>query len=238
MPEIEINKSLKFSCNNQLIKIGYCFVLPNQQSINDKIKHLHPSELLRFNNAPSNKRATSYLLGRYAAKKAYQIIDSSIEPSQIFIDKGIAGFPIFPGEIAPNTRISISHTNNAAAALCFNEKYLIEIDIEKIESSMATTIEDTLSPAEKYIIYNQNLNRNKLLFHFWSAKEALSKIFRTGLAIPYNTLEVESTEVHDKLIISKFCNFDSFIAYSQIIENHIVTIVSHNELVPSNLQLW
>ena len=229
MKKGELDKIFEFLFDNRTVRVGACLYYSNKQSVSELQEFMHSEELEYIKNLSSKKRVSSYLMGRYAAKKAYSLLDSSTQLNKLSIGMGISGFPILTGTKTQNLRLSISHTDEAAVGICFNERFLLEIDIEKIDNDMISTIEQTLSTTENKILNAHTKSKNEVLFHHWTAKEALTKIFRTGLAFPYEILEVSKLKFKDNLMISEFSNFDSFVAVSQIIDKHILTMVFHRD---------
>ena len=153
---------------------------------------LHEEEYNYWQSAMSEKRKQEYLLGRLSAKIALEKIESTVlRYSEVNISSGVFRFPVIKTPKL-NEKLSISHTDNHAVALIFPEEQPMGIDIERAKIRSSPFIDRHLT--DKEIEIQSDLEVNSLMY--WTAKESLSKVLKTGLMIDFNLLEVDNVKVN------------------------------------------
>lgn len=171
------------------------------------------------------KRKISYLVGRYAAKQAISVLIGEKNLKSILVQKGIFGHPIATCLHEQNVQVSISHCNRLGAALAFSEAHPLGIDIEEVNAARSRALEGQITFAEKELIKNLPFGYDRMLTVLWTAKEALSKILKTGLTTPFHLFEVNKLEANHDYTISFFENFMQYKAISFDVGFSVCSIV-------------
>jgi 4'-phosphopantetheinyl transferase len=145
---------------------------------------LGPTETAYFSTLRFERRQRSYLLGRYAAKVALRALLDEPDLRAIEIGRGVFDQPIVLSLPTAACDVTISHTDRLAVALAFPRGHPMGIDIERVDPDRLGTILSQLSDQEKEWVAASAENRLGLATALWTAKEALSKVLRTGLMSP------------------------------------------------------
>ncbi len=170
----------------------------------------------------------SFCFGKISAKMAISKLNHH-PVNEISIDHGIFGFPL----IYPHLKgyhISIAHTANSGIAICYNEKYLIGIDLEKVELTNDQTILTSLTDKEIKMKFSMDLP-DTLFYHIlWSAREALSKAIRTGYLISLPLLEVKSISTISNYHKIEFEHFNMFVGIVLQVSDQVIALVIPQKL--------
>ena len=148
----------------------------------EKVKEwLETSELDRYHSFGSEKRRHQYVIGRIAAKNAIMKLIDVRDPTQIDISNAKDGHPI-----TENAEISITHSNNYAAAIAYSTESTFGIDMESINEQRIKTL--------SYIsLENEQIKQNPTqLTIAWCMKESLSKALLCGFSQPFETFRIKS----------------------------------------------
>lgn len=179
----------------------------------------HADEQKRFRQYQVTKRRESYLMGRYAAKHAisnHLLTSNEIGRfSDICIGEGIFHFPVVASPHHQNLQASISHSGSYAAALAFSEHHPMGIDIEELNgkslnSDKTESIQSQLTAAERERLEQHSTCDLELLLLYWTAKEALSKVLKTGLMTDFSLYEIDQIECESNVWRSRFRNFPQY----------------------------
>jgi 4'-phosphopantetheinyl transferase len=191
-------------------------IIQNQSTSSQKLSQsLSPQEHKQYSNFPSQERKNSFLLGRYCAKNALSNFCNIEKLSNIHISNGVFGNPIINHKDIQNVQISISHSNNIAAAIAFEESHPTAIDLEIIDKAKSKDIQSQLTSHEISLA----------LGIAWTAKESLSKILKTGFTLPLHILEINSiTSNSNQTFTSTYANFTQYKTISYLQENIIYSI--------------
>lgn len=171
---------------------------------------LHPRELDYYNALRFERRKGSYLIGRYSAKKAISALSGGKKIRDIFIQPGIFNQPVATVPTEKNIQVSISHCDNFGAALAFSEAYPMGVDIERTHAENADVLAGHMTGAEKEKINACCAAYEAGLTLAWTAKEALSKVLKTGLTAPFEIFEISKIENHGNYINCYFKNFGQY----------------------------
>ena len=150
----------------------------------EKVKEwLGTSELDRYHSFGSEKRRHQYVIGRIAAKNAIMKLIDVKDPTQINISNAKDGHPVME-----NIEISITHSNNYAAAIAYSTESTFGIDIERINEQRIKTL--------SYIsLENEQIKQNSTqLTIAWCMKESLSKALLCGFSQPFETFRIKSLQ--------------------------------------------
>lgn len=187
------------------------------------IPYLHSYERNYFNTLKFQKRARSYLMGRFVAKQAVALLTDEENLANILIQSGVFTQPIVASS-ETNTQVSITHCDDFGAALAFPEAHPMGIDLEIINSKQRATLEGQVTELEKQQIVSLPIVYDVGLTLLWTAKEALSKVLKTGLMTPFDIFEVSKMELYDHYIMCYYKNFPQYKVICFTISNYMCSI--------------
>lgn len=191
-----------------------------------QVQCLHPNELTYFNTLPAARRQHSYLLGRYAGKSAIAGYLQEHDLRRIEIKPGVFEQPIVIHPRSNNIQLSISHSGNWGMALAFPEPHPMGIDVEDLSSDAALNTIVPLSPQEQKAIATLPYPANERMILVWTIKEALSKVFRTGLTADLSIYELDQVQQDSQgLITTTYKHFMQYRALSWIAQGHAWSLV-------------
>ena len=186
---------------------------------------LNTDELDYYKTLKFEKPRFNYLLGRYIAKLAISNLINETEYKNITISRGVFKQPIIHHSSFQNIQVSISHSNDIGAVLVFPESHPMGIDIEYIDQSKSLNSVLNISSNEEALIKNSIYNSTEKLMLLWTAKEALSKTLKTGLAVNQNIYEIDVIDVDENYIKILFKNFLQYKSISWVHNNYAWSIV-------------
>ncbi|WP_346819749.1 4'-phosphopantetheinyl transferase family protein [Rapidithrix thailandica] len=210
--------------NNERHSIGYAFVEGDVESLTELTLLLSTQEQQQLESFEYPRRKNSYCLGRVSAKLAMQQILTKADLNTITVDNGVFGFPVVKG-VQEKIQVSISHSDGLGVALAHFEEHPVGIDIERIDPDKTSVIETCLSNDEITLI------KKKLMepygnFVFWTIKEALSKILKTGLMLDFKYMQIGNLEkVKEGVWISHFSSFSQYRAISFTTQHYVGSVV-------------
>lgn len=204
---------------------GFSIINQPLESIYEHYNLLHTDEKAYADTLKFDRRKHSYLLGRTSAKLALQQLIKEQSADSIFIDYGVFQFPVVKYVQNLNLQASISHCDNIGLALIYPEEHPLGIDIEKVEPKIIETLDRQLTDKEKELLTKKNLFTDSGHTLLWTAKEALSKIFRTGLMMEFKTLEIDAITLQDGIYESTYTNCGQYKAFSCILDDYVCSIV-------------
>lgn len=175
-----------------------------------KIDWLHPSEEAYYRSLWASKRQDSYLSGRFAAKHAVSEWVGGMSFNDIAIQPGIFGQPIVIANGYSNIQVSITHCDDGAAALAFDESLLLGIDMEQIRPDRLAVLLSQLTDREHETVKRLPYVKEASLTMIWSVKEALSKALKTGLTVSAHFYETSQLQVHSHLVYGCFTHFPQY----------------------------
>ncbi len=192
---------------------------------------LTSQEYLEWDSFPSDLRKNSFFRGRVCGKKALNIISSEFELTQWEIQRGIIGQPVVVNISKSSIRhaISISHSEEFAGAIAFNQTFPCGLDIESMNRNVETsTIASSFTSGEKNLI---DSNDRSSVFRIWTAKEAISKIMLMGLILSLDIFEIKSIQKsnYGNYWTLRFKNFPLYKGISFEKDNCIITIAVHEQ---------
>ncbi|WP_420574205.1 4'-phosphopantetheinyl transferase family protein [Kordia sp.] len=186
---------------------------------------LHPKEHEMYSSFSHEQRKISYLLGRLAAKKAICEFTNYNQYNDIFIDAGVFEFPVIQCDKIKNTQLSISHCNTIGFSIAFPESHPMAIDFEEINAHNTEALKDQMTTAEVQLVSKLFSEEVKGFTLIWTVKEALSKIFKTGLMIDFKLLEVDTIVAKENIWESTFKNCGQYKAISYFSGMYVCTLV-------------
>lgn len=171
------------------------------------------------------KRKLEYIFSRIAVKKAVTYITNSTAYKSIKVIKGVLWHPVVISNSTSNISVSISHCDNYAVALAFSEVFPCGIDIEIINIKNIKVIQRVITIKEMEIINELDCLESNKYTILWTAKEAMSKVIKTGMTCGFELFEIKNIFVKDDIYYGFYKNFAQYMFISKKIDNCILSIV-------------
>lgn len=197
----------------------------DDKDIKKALSCLHPREREHCDRLKYDQPKKNYLLGRAAAKKAIRELLPALDGQAIFVDQGVFGFPVVKGEAVQNIQVSISHCDNKGIAMAFPEDHPLGIDLEKVDRDKKDAMMYTMTPQELKQEWERGLAYEQYCTIVWTAKEALSKIFRTGLMLDFKLAELDQLAKTGVFYTSSFKHFPQYKAVSYCSGVYVCSVV-------------
>ncbi len=188
---------------------------------------LNEKEMARFEKLKVDRRKKSYLLGRYVAKSAASTLLEEKDLAKIGISNGVMFHPILKHPRALNMQISITHSQDLAAAIAYPEEHPIAVDIEQIDNKAKRASRNFISEDEWSLMHPLSLDENSSCTMVWTVKEALSKLLRTGLSTPFSVFHIKKIENHKHYYISWFTNFSQYKVLSFLLDDGFAVSIAY-----------
>ena len=188
-------------------------------------KILHPNELSHFRSLKFDKRRRTYLLGRYAGKKALSKQLNESDLTEIEIGTGVFTQPVVRYLSRDHAGVSISHTDSYACAVSYPEDHPMGIDLEIALKSKVNVMKSQILDEELQLTAKWKLNQTYSSTVIWTAKEALSKVVRCGMMNPFEGYAICELEQTESSFLGKFRNFGQYRFQSWILDSFVLTIV-------------
>ncbi|RAJ27260.1 4'-phosphopantetheinyl transferase family protein [Pedobacter cryoconitis] len=192
-----------------------------------EIRHsfLHPNELKFFDTLKFERVQHSYLLGRFAAKKAWSVFAEDNAMTAVEITAGIFQQPVLYLPGGGNIQLSIGHTEEIGMAIVFPESHPMGVDAELIDVKQSETIRSIVAVGEQDKLQLIHPDAGKSLTVLWTIKEALSKVLKTGLMTPFELFEIDKVQHQDGIVICDFKNFPQYKSLSWLAGGYAWSIV-------------
>lgn len=191
---------------------------------NDNSSFLSSYEKEYFNKLKFERRQNSYLLGRYAAKKAVATLYGTDTLNTICIENGILGNPILKYPKDTTIQVSITHSKNISGAVAYPLMHPMAIDIEEIKNDFFDIQSSFICQEELDLLKNSQYTYLEKLAMTWTAKEALSKLLKTGLTTSFNIFKISRYDFFGKYWICYFDQFTQYQVLSFITEGYAFSI--------------
>ena len=208
------------------LKAAICLShLPDNLPLDGIEEVLHDQEAVYYKTLKFERRQRSYLIGRYTAKKAVAALVQLGDLRNIIIEQGIFSQPVVRCGDERNIQVSITHAEEIGAAIAFPEAHPMGIDLQEINVKRRAVIESQATEVEKEFVKSLPCPYDMLLTLLWTAKEALSKVLKTGMMSPFTIFEMSAVEMQDDLFVGCFRNFAQYKTLSFEIDGHVCSIV-------------
>lgn len=187
------------------------------------------------------KKKEEFALGRLAAKLSVSLMyQKENDLKNIQVTKGVFGQPHIRYRKEPETDISISHTGEKIYALAFPGGQQLAIDSEKmpIKEDLQHVILESCTSREISMLNSLGFPKEQSLLFIWTLKEALSKVLRCGLTVPFKMLEIVQPELNGPGLQCFFGNFEQYKGQAHIFDEYIFSIISPRYTRLSVPQLW
>lgn len=207
-------------------RVAICFFhVPLSLSIDEIEEVWHPQEEAYYKTLKFEKRKRSYLIGRYAAKQAIGAFVQEKNLRSILVEQGVFNQPIVRCGVEHNIQVSITHCDELGAAIAFSEAHPMGIDLQEINANRRDLMESQATEGEKKIMTMLSRPYDMFLTLLWTAKEALSKVLRTGMMTPFTIFEMSTVEIQDDFYVGNFLNFAQYKTISFEIGHHVCSLV-------------
>jgi len=177
-----------------------------------------------FGRFEYERRRTAYLLGRFAAKLALGHLANGIPHAAIDVMPGCFQQPVVLAPVDTPLGVSISHAATAACAIAFPDEHPMGVDVEEIDAARARVMKTQLVPRELAAIAPLG-DEVTLAAAVWTAKEALSKVIRSGMTVPFELFEVDAPRRDGADVFGVFRNFGQYRFHTRILAGSVVSIV-------------
>ncbi|PKM52635.1 MAG: 4'-phosphopantetheinyl transferase [Firmicutes bacterium HGW-Firmicutes-7] len=232
MPRTTMKKITINFMKDEYKSIGCFCYFKDQSNYDHARKRLHIKEQNHLSCLKYEKRQKSYILGRYCAKRAISGYLDEEDAMYISIDQGVFNQPIIIGSNDENLQVSISHCGNFGGAIVYEERFLMGLDIERIDERNRSTLENEMTTEEKVIVASLPFETNYGLTLYWTAKEALSKALKTGLMTPFSIYEINKIQIEEGYASCYFKFFAQYKTRSFHIGQYMCSIV-----YPKNIEI-
>lgn len=222
----EYTEELLLLNEEEQFKAHLCFCyFDSSMSLNDYDKFLHPQEKKYYSGLKFEKRIKDYIMGRYAAKRSVALLAGEKNLERIEIKHGVFNHPVVKYACTNNIQVSISHCENICIAVAFNDECPIGVDVEKIDPKKVEVLDSQSFQQEKKLMEAHFLPLDKSLTILWTAKEALSKVLKTGLMAPFSIYSVCKVSIKGEGIFCCFDNFPQYTSVSFTVKEYVCSLV-------------
>ena len=153
---------------------------------------LGPAELAHFRQLQFPLRRGSYLLGRIALKRALGALLPEPRLERLEILSGVFGQPLVRAAAPAAAEISLAHSHGVALGAACAAGHPVGIDLELIEPARVDVFTRVFTPEEFTLLAGAGVPQPPAGFVLWTVKEALSKVLRCGLTVPFEVLRAKS----------------------------------------------
>lgn len=187
----------------------------------------HSSEWLHVNTLKVEKRRKEFVLGRCACKLAASAYLNEPFFSRLVINAGVFGQPILRFHSDRHPELSITHTDTIALAVASEPGCPIGVDIERLTDRDTRFLAEQVTQNDLRELAGLALDTKHAYLRVWTIKEALSKVLRCGITVPFALLELQSPSVMDA---NSFCcgykNFPQYLCYSWSLGQYMIAIAA------------
>ncbi|HDR8161555.1 TPA: 4'-phosphopantetheinyl transferase superfamily protein [Bacillus cereus] len=233
-----ISKNIEFSYLGRQypMSLSICRLPHDLVSDVDITSILHPHETHYYNILKFKRRMHSYILGRFAAKNAIkEIVGSDISFNHIQIVSGVFNHPVVFHTLCNNVQVSITHSGMFGGAISFLESTPMGVDLEEIKNENLDLLASQMTINEKNIICALPYSEIASYTILWTAKEALSKVLKTGLTTPFYFLEISELQLKNDSVIGLYKNYPQYSVCCFILDTYVCSI-AYPKLCEINLE--
>lgn len=200
--------------------------LPQLEAALRESVYLHSQELEYYKQLLVNARKASFLAGRWCAKQALvAACDGRQQARAILVQSGVLQQPVVREGARRATQVSISHADDAAAAVAYDESHPMGIDIERPSDRVLNVLNGCLTAHERKLLVGAKLTEDALgCTWLWTCKEALAKAMKVGLTIDLDLYESQSAHCEGLMIVTRFKHFSQFKCVSFAWRDFVVSI--------------
>jgi 4'-phosphopantetheinyl transferase len=188
--------------------------------------YLHPTELSYLGGLKFARRRQAFLLGRVAAKRAIARCASLDDPTAVEVKSGIFGQPLVISALCPGIEISLSHAAEYGLAVAFPSGHALGLDIEACGRTSPDILRGQMTDSELQATRPLGAAEPTALAVLWTAKEALSKILKCGLTVPFPVLAIETSSLVNGAVVCRFRNFTQYRSLTWLAGGFAVSLVT------------
>ncbi|WP_410511170.1 4'-phosphopantetheinyl transferase superfamily protein [Paenibacillus sp. BR2-3] len=211
-------RTIRLNGPDEAYDLNLCVASIHQEAA--PLEFLSPSETDKYFSFKYQRRRNSYLLGKLAAKLAIASEEDDLD--HIIIEHGILCQPIVAGS---DRKITITHSDSIGAAVYYDPRLLIGIDIEVVDQKTEDALKKVTSQDEEALINQSDADYGAMLTMLWTIKEAMSKVIQTGFTVAPDMFEISEIARKEAGFISQFKNFPQFQAISILSHEYVLTVV-------------
>ncbi len=190
---------------------------------------LNPNEIKIYHDITAQKRKHSYLLGRYALKKAtasFLYLDEEYPLDQFEIASAILEYPILKFSTLDLPDLTLTHSDHFVGGIAYQAGHVMGMDIEYLNPSRVKVFERVMTDREKNKEKSTEATELELVALHWTLKEALSKAVKCGFTVPFPILELDQlTQISPGHFETLFVNFGQYRGSAWIVGDHAIAIV-------------
>ena len=189
----------------------FCLAQPSRGELERAAnRFLSPNELACLEQLRFEARRRSWLLGRYSAKEALAGFLGRADRTEVEVKSGVFQQPVVVGLATQNAQVSLSHCANLGVAVAFGEEHPLAVDVEEVNAERVVTMQSQMTAAERSMLVTLPGESSALAALAWTAKEALSKVLKTGLMTPMAVYELEGAVWDSGCLVSEFKSFGQY----------------------------
>lgn len=199
----------------------------------DRASFLHPSEEASLSLLKIERRRRTFLMGRYALKRAAAAWTGLSPSRDLEVVPAILEYPILRAPVADVPDLTLTHTDCAAVCLAVDAGHASGVDLEFINPARLATYERVYTERERASATGLGLDASSAAVLHWSLREALSKAVRCGFTVPFDVLELEGLEdLGEGLFRTAFRNFGQYGGHAWIRNGHVLAVVHPKKSTP------
>lgn len=175
---------------------------------------LSPQERALLTDRLFPRRRHSLLLGRRAAKRALRLLLPATPECALSILPGVLSQPVVSGPFPGNLQVSLSHTGSLALAAVHPEACPMGVDLDRISPTHRAALAQQIAVEERQRTLGiVDGDEDARLLALWCQKEALSKVLRCGLTVPFRLLEVSEVTREGPGFQVRFAHFGQYAGF-------------------------
>lgn len=198
--------------------------------VGELYQYLSPEELEYINTIKSKKRLESFIYGRLSLKIAGSLFCMERKLKDISVSNGILGQPVITVKGRSNISGSISHCDNCAASIVFDEELVFGIDIEDKNRDISNILIHFADQSEIEAVKKLDCPETLGCLILWTAKESLSKCLKTGFTIPLEIFRIRTIEKKKDCYKVLYANFNQFETSVYVMERNICSLTYPKKL--------
>lgn len=200
----------------------------------ERASFLHPSEEASLSLLHIERRRRTFLMGRYALKRAAAAWTGLSPSRDLEVVPAILEYPILRAPVADVPDLTLTHTDCAAVCLAVEAGHASGVDLEFINPARLATYERVYTDRERASAAGLGLDAACAAVLHWSLREALSKAVRCGFTVPFDVLELEGLKgLENGLFRTKFRNFGQYGGHAWIRDGHVFAVVHPKKSTPA-----
>lgn len=228
MPELKMQMTrLKLVRPTQVFHAWLTLMSVDSLCEEEEITFLSAADRAFLSVMNNPERIKEFLAGRRALRLTLEkaLPESS---QQLVVNRGVFGYPLLAGPLTEIPEVSLAHSRGLVAVLVFPAGQQMAVDLEVIRvdrPSRLRAIKSILTDEEKKSIDDDPETNLILLYELWSQKEALSKVLKCGLTVPFTLLETIDRKENKTWSEVHFRNFFQYRALSLVLNRQYVLSV-------------